>query len=217
VSQGLVDAFTARGVPVIQVYGSTETCPIAVYTRVDGDQRAGSTGLPGLMCEARVVDDAGSEVAPGVAGEVVVRGPNVFFEYFGNAAATADALREGWYHSGDIGTRDADGHFFIHDRKKNMIISGGENIYPAEVERVLVAHPDVAEGAVIGRADQKWQEVPVAYVVRRAGSAIEARALEAHLLTQLARFKVPREYVFVDSLPRNAMGKVQHFRLRETD
>jgi fatty-acyl-CoA synthase len=217
VPQGLVDAFTARNVPVLQVYGSTETCPIAVYTRAGGDQRDGSTGLPGLVCEARVVDDDGNEVTPGVAGEVVVRGPNVFFEYWGNAAATADALRDGWYHSGDIGTRDADGHFFVHDRKKNMIISGGENIYPAEVERVLVAHPDVAEGAVIGRPDPKWQEVPVAYVVRRPNATCDAHALEAHLLTQLARFKVPREYVFVDALPRNAMGKVQHFMLRERE
>ncbi len=217
VPQGLVDAFTARGVPVLQVYGSTETCPVAVYTRLNGDQRVGSTGLPGLVCEAQIVDDSGKECAPGVAGEVVVRGPNVFFEYWGNAAATAEALRENWYHSGDIGTRDADGHFFIHDRKKNMIISGGENIYPAEVERVLVAHPEVAEGAVIGRADPKWQEVPVAYVVRRPNATCDARALEAHLLGQLARFKVPRDYVFVDALPRNAMGKVQHFRLREMD
>jgi fatty-acyl-CoA synthase len=217
VPQNLVDAFTGRGVPVLQVYGSTETSPVSVYTRMNGDQRAGSTGLPGLVCEARVVDNNDNEVAPGVAGEVVVRGPNVFFEYWGNAAATAETLREGWYHSGDIGTRDADGHFFIHERKKNMIISGGENIYPAEVERVLIAHPNVAEAAVIGRPDPKWQEVPVAYVVRRAGCAIDARALEAHLLTQLARFKVPREYVFVDALPRNAMGKVQHFRLREMD
>ena len=217
VPQGLVDAFTARGVPVLQVYGSTETCPVAAYTRVNGDQRAGSTGLPGLACEARVVDDNGDEVAPGVAGEVVVRGRSVFTEYWGNAAATAETLREGWYHSGDIGVRDADGHFFIHDRKKNMIISGGENIYPAEVERVLVAHPEVAEGAVIGRADPKWQEVPVAYVVRRKGATVDACALEAHLLSQLARFKVPRDYVFVDALPRNAMGKVQHFVLRERD
>jgi fatty-acyl-CoA synthase len=217
VPQALVDAFTARGVPVIQVYGSTETCPVAVYTRVNGDRRAGSTGLPGLVCEAHVVDDAGEEVAPGVAGEVVVRGPNVFFEYWGNGAATAETLRDGWYHSGDIGTRDVDGHFFIHDRKKNMIISGGENIYPAEVERVLAAHPDVAESAVIGRADPKWQEVPVAYVVRRPNATCDARILEAYLLGQLARFKVPREYVFVDALPRNAMGKVQHFVLREME
>ncbi|MEN3381890.1 MAG: fatty-acyl-CoA synthase, partial [Hyphomicrobiales bacterium] len=159
VPQHLVEAFTARHVPVLQVYGSTETCPIAVYTRLNGDQRDGSTGLPGLVCEARVVDDTGNEVPSGVAGEVVVRGPNIFFEYWGDAAATAESLRDGWYHSGDIGTRDADGHFFIHDRKKNMIISGGENIYPAEIERVLIAHPDVAEGAVIGRPDPKWQEV----------------------------------------------------------
>jgi fatty-acyl-CoA synthase len=217
VPQNLVDAFRARGVPVLQIYGSTETCPVAVYTRLNGDQRTGSTGLPGLVCEARVVDDNGDEVAPGIAGEVIVRGPNVFFEYWGNAAATAESLRDGWYHSGDIGTRDADGHFFIRDRKKNMIISGGENIYPAEVERVLVTHPDVAEGAVVGRADPRWQEVPVAYVVRRPNAACDARALEAHLLSQLARFKVPREYVFVDALPRNAMGKVQHFVLRERE
>ena len=99
-----------------------------------------------------------------------MRGPNVFFEYWGNAAATSEALRDGWYHTGDIGTRDADGYFYVHDRKKNMIISGGENIYPAEIERVLHEHPAVAEAAVIGRADPKWQEVPVAYVVRAQGS-----------------------------------------------
>jgi fatty-acyl-CoA synthase len=216
VPQHLVDAFTERNVPVLQVYGATETCPIAVYTRLAGDwRRPGSTGLPGLACEAKVVDDAGSEVAAGRDGEVIVRGPSVFVEYWGNRAATAEALREGWYRSGDIGTRDADGHFFIHDRKKNVIISGGENIYPAEVERVLHQHLGIAEAAVIGRPDGKWQEVPVAYIVARAGAVVEPAELERFCLAQLARYKVPREYVLVDSLPRNAMGKVQHFRLRE--
>jgi fatty-acyl-CoA synthase len=216
VPQRLVDAITARGVPVLQVYGATETCPVAVYTRFSGDwRRPGSTGLPGLVCEAKVVDDAGSEVMPGMPGEVLVRGPNVFFEYWGNAQATAEALRDGWYHSGDVGTRDADGHFFIHDRKKNVIISGGENIYPAEVERVLHAHPAVAEAAVIGRPDARWQEVPVAYLVLTAGATATTAEIEAFCLEQLARYKVPREFVFVDSLPRNAMGKVQHFRLKE--
>jgi len=212
----LIEAVEARGVPVLQVYGSTETCPIAVYTRVGGDlSRKLSTGLPGLVCEARIVDDDGRETPPGVPAEVLVRGPNVFFEYWGNAAATAEALRDGWYYSGDIGTRDKDGYFYIYDRKKNMIISGGENIYPAEVERVLNAHPDVAEAAVIGRPDPKWQEVPVAYVVRRAGASCEAAAIIAHVGRELARFKVPREIVFVEALPRNALGKVQHFVLRE--
>ena len=216
VPQPLIDAVTARGVPVLQVYGSTETCPIAVYTRLGGDlSRGGSTGLPGLHCDARIVDEAGREVPCGTAGEVVVRGPSVFFEYWGNEAATREALRNGWYHTGDIGTRDADGYFYVHDRKKNMIISGGENIYPAEIERVLHEHPAVAEAAVIGCPDPKWQEVPVAYVVTRQGMSVDAGALLRHVEAQLARFKIPRDVVFVDDLPRNALGKVQHFRLKE--
>jgi fatty-acyl-CoA synthase len=216
VPQNLIDAFEQRGVPVLQVYGSTETCPIAIYTTLHGDRsRPGSTGLPGLACEAKIVDEAGAEVVPGVAGEIAVRGPNVVFEYWGNELATREALRDGWYLSGDVGTRDADGYFYVHDRKKNMIISGGENIYPAEIERVLLAHPAVAEAAVIGRPDPRWQEVPVAHVVLRPGAAADAEALKAHVATELARFKLPREVIFADALPRNAMGKVQHFRLRQ--
>jgi fatty-acyl-CoA synthase len=212
----LIERIVSRGVPVLQVYGSTETCPIAVYTRLGGDlSRVGSTGLPGLCCEAVVIDEAGLELPPDTPGEIAVRGPNVFFEYWGNAAATREVLHEGWFRTGDIGRRDAEGYFFVHDRKNNMIISGGENIYPAEVERVLLEHPDVADCGVIGRPDAKWDEVPVAYVIPRAGCRADPEALKAHLLTQLARFKVPREFVFVEDLPRTALGKVQHFRLRQ--
>jgi fatty-acyl-CoA synthase len=214
VPQGLVDAVRARGVPVLQVYGATETSPIAVYTRLGGElTRPLSTGLPGLLCEARVVDDAGQEVPTGIAGEVEVRGPNVLTEYWRDDRATAEALHDGWFRTGDIAIRDTGGYFSIHDRKKNMIVSGGENIYPAEIERVLLNHPSVAEAAVIGVADPRWQEVPIAYVVGRA--AISVDELRVHLLDQLARFKVPREIVLVGELPRNALGKVQHFRLRE--
>lgn len=212
----LIDALTARGVPVLQVYGSTETCPIAVYTRLGGDlSRGNSTGLPGLFCHARIVDESGHDVPPDTAGEVIVRAPNVFFEYWGNEAATTEVLRNGWYHTGDIGTRDKDGYFYIHDRKRNMIISGGENIYPAEIERVLHEHPLIAEAAVVGRPDPRWQEIPVAYIVARAGSELTADDVARHVGKQLARFKVPREFHFVDALPRNALGKVQHFLLRE--
>jgi fatty-acyl-CoA synthase len=214
----LIDRFVARGVPVLQVYGSTETCPVAVYTRLGGDlSRVGSTGLPGLCCEAVVIDDAGAELPADTPGEIAVRGPNVFSEYWGHPEATREVLRDGWYRTGDIGRRDADGYFWVHDRKKNLIISGGENIYPAEVERVLMEHPDVVECGVIGRPDPRWDEVPVAYVIRRAGCMLEAEDLKAHVLTQLARFKVPRDIVFVDELPRTALGKVQHFRLRQVD
>jgi fatty-acyl-CoA synthase len=199
---------------VLQVYGATETSPIAIYTRLGGDlSRPLSTGLPGLLCEARLVDDARQEVAASTAGEVEVRGPNVLIEYWRNTNATAEALQEGWFRTGDIGFRDVDGYFTIHDRKKNMIVSGGENIYPAEIERVLLEHASVAEAAVIGIPDPRWQEVPVAYVVARASVSVDE--LRGHLLDQLARFKVPRAIVLVDELPRNALGKVQHFRLRE--
>jgi fatty-acyl-CoA synthase len=145
-----------------------------------------------------------------------VRGPNVFSSTGATLRPRPRRCATAGIIPGDIGTRDADGHFFIHDRKKNMIISGGENIYPAEVERVLVAHPDVAEG----RRDRPRRPEMAGGAGRLCGAAArlrrcDAHALEAHLLTQLARFKVPREYVFVDALPRNAMGKVQHFMLRE--
>jgi fatty-acyl-CoA synthase len=214
----LIDRFTSRGVPVLQVYGSTETCPIAVYTRTESDRsRVGSTGLPGLCCEAKIIDQAGGEVPFGTAGEIAVHGPNVFFEYWGNAEATREALQDGWYRTGDIAVRDQDGYFWIRDRKKNLIISGGENIYPAEVERVLMEHPDVIECAVIGRADPRWDEVPVAYVIRRSGCRLEADELKAHLQAQLARFKMPREIIFVADLPRTALGKVQHFLLKQLD
>ena len=146
-----------------------------------------------------------------------MRGPNVFYEYWGNEEATRQALHEGWYRTGDIGRRDADGYFWVHDRKKNLIISGGENVYPAEVERVLLEHPEVAECGVIGRPDPRWDEVPVAYVIRRMGCLVDAEGLRAHVEIQLARFKVPREIVFVDDLPRTALGKVQHFMLKQLD
>src|SRR6266566_3853170 len=214
----LIECFVARGVPVLQVYGSTETCPIAVYTRLGGDlSRAGSTGLSGLCCEAAVIDDAGVELPPDTPGEIAVRGPNVFSEYWGNEEATREALHGGWYRTGDVGRRDSDGYFWVHDRKKNLIISGGENIYPAEVERVLLEHPDVSECGVNGRPDPRWDEVPVAYVIRRSDGRVGAEDLKAHVQAQLARFKVPGEIVFVDDLPRTALGKVQHFMLKLMD
>jgi fatty-acyl-CoA synthase len=216
VPSAVIAPFEQRGVPVLQVYGSTETCPIAIYTRIGGDRsRPGSTGLPGLCCEAAIIDESGCELPPGSPGEIVVRGPNVFFEYWNNEAATREALQDGWYRTGDIGVRDADGYFYVRDRKKNMIISGGENIYSAEVERVLLEHPAVMDAGVIGRPDPRWDEVPVAYVVRRPHCVVHAEELQTHVFAQLARFKVPRDIVFVDDLPRTALGKVQHFKLKQ--
>ena len=212
VQPGVVAPFVARGVPVLQVYGSTETAPIAIYTPVGSACGASSTGWAGPGVSAMAVDEAGRAAA---TGEIWVRGPQLFGGYWGNAAATAEAFRDGWYRTGDIGTQAADGSWVVHDRKKNMIVSGGENIYPAEIERVLHEMPEVAEAAVVGVADARWQEVPEAHVVLRPGAAVVSEAeVIAHVQGQLARFKAPRRVHFVQALPRNAMGKVLHSELR---
>lgn len=206
--------FVARGVPVLQVFGSTETAPIAIYTRLGGEYAPESTGRPGPGCSAVAVDEAGRRVGPGVAGEVLLRGPQLFGGYWRDPAATAAAFDDGWFRTGDIGTAGTDGAWVVHDRKKNVIISGGENIYPAEIERVLLELPAVAEAAVVGAPDPRWQEVPEAFVVLRPGMRCEAGEVIRHVQGQLARFKAPRRVHFVDGLPRNAMGKVQHALLR---
>jgi fatty-acyl-CoA synthase len=215
VPQALVEPFEQRGAPVLQVYGATETCPIAVYTRLGGPRPQGSTGWPGTFCEAKIVDDAGRDLPDGAAGEICIRGPQTLSGYWRNEAATRDGIVDGWFRTGDIATRDGSGAYRVHDRKKNVVISGGENIYPAEIERVLLEHEAVAECAVVGRPDPRWGEVPVAHVVLRLGAPCTAELLSAHVQSQLARFKAPKDFVFAESLPKSALGKVQHHLLRD--
>ncbi|TCZ66210.1 acid--CoA ligase [Roseicella aquatilis] len=210
----LIEIFHARGIPVQQVYGATETGPIAILqTREAALQAPGCLGLPALHGEARVVDPDGRELPPGGAGEIQLRGPHVARGYWQAPEATAASFREGWFASGDVGRRDAEGRFWFTDRLKHVIISGGENIYPAEVECVLRTAPGVREGAVCGRPDPRWGEVPVAVVV--PGPGFEAAAVLRHFEGRLARFKQPRAVVTVEALPRTALGKVQMAALRE--
>jgi acyl-CoA synthetase (AMP-forming)/AMP-acid ligase II len=195
----LIEAFHAKGVPVQQVYGATETCPIAIaQTREEALAAPGSIGRPAPGVEARL--------APGTC-EIEVRGPNVMRGYWRAPEATAAALKDGWFATGDVGRVDAAGRWWFTDRLKHVIVSGGENIYPAEVERVLRSAPGVAECTVLGRPDPRWGEVPVAVVV--PGSNFEAEAVLRHCEGRLARFKHPRAVVTVTALPRTALGKVQ--------
>jgi fatty-acyl-CoA synthase len=204
----LIEAFHARGVPVIQVYGSTETAPVAVYQRIgEAYDTVGSMGRAGRHTDVRVVNGAGADVGPGVPGEVLVRGGHVAGGYWNDAEATAKTFGDGWFRSGDIAEYDAGGLFWFKDRIKNVIISGGENVYPAEVERVLRELPGIREAQVVGRPDARWGVVPVAAVVADAG--ITREAVLRHFDGRLARFKHPRDVVFLDELPRNAMGKVR--------
>jgi acyl-CoA synthetase (AMP-forming)/AMP-acid ligase II len=168
-----------------------------------------------LGVELRVVDDQLRDVEPGEVGEVVYRGPTVMAGYHSNEAATAEAFAGDWFHSGDLATLDDEGYLWLVDRKKDLIVSGGENVYPAEVERVLREHPAVADVAVVGVPHPRWVETPLAFVVPAAGASVDEEELIAHCRERLAGYKKPSAIVAVEELPRNAGGKVLKRRLRE--
>lgn len=200
----------------VAVFGQTEMSPITcVLDGEDAIRKLGSVGKPIPTIATRIVDDEMNDVAPGEIGEIVYRGPTLMREYWNNPRATADAFAGGWFHSGDLVRRDDEGFVYVVDRKKDMIISGGENIYCAEVENVLFAHPRIREAAVIGRADDKWGEVPVAIVAVEDDAELDLAELEPHLNAHLARYKHPKALVVVDTLPRNAGGKVVKHELRK--
>ena len=208
VPKELITAFHHRGVPVIQVYGSSETAPIAIYQRADkAMETVGSMGRAGLHTEVRVVDETGADLGPGKPGEVLVRGRHVATGYWDNRQATEAAFADGWFHTGDIAEYDDNGDYWFRDRIKNVIISGGENVYPAEIERVLIELNGIRECTVVGRPDSRWGTVPVAVVV--ADDTVTRETIITWFDGKLARFKHPRDAVFVGELPKNAMGKVR--------
>jgi len=161
------------------------------------------------------VDDHGDDVPPNTLGEIVLRGPKVFKGYWKNPQATAEAIKNGWFHTGDLGTMDEEGYLYIVDRKKDIIISGGENIASLEVERVIYELPQVLETAVVGIPHPKWQEIPKAFVALKKGETLTPEEIIAHCSKRLAKFKVPKEIEFIDALPRNPSGKVLKRQLRE--
>lgn len=212
----LIDAYQGRGVPVIQVYGSTETSPIAIHqTIAESWTSRGSVGSSAPLCDAKIVDARGNTMGLEEKGEIVVRGANLFTGYWDDPDGTAEVLKDGWFYTGDIGHRDQSGWYFIDDRIKDVIISGSENIYPAELERILDLSSDLAESAVVGRSDKKWGEVPVVFIVPAEGVSVTHDVILGLFDGKIARFKQPRDVIFVSKLPRNAMGKVLKFKLRE--
>lgn len=213
-------AMAVMGCEFLQLFGMTETSGCTVLRPADHDpvnhpQWLASAGTDAIGFETRVVDDHDAEVGAGVVGEIVTRGPAVMTGYWNNEEATAEALRNGWMHTGDLGYRGDDGYVYITDRKKDMIISGGENVYPREVEDVLYAHPAIVEAAVIGVPDERFGERVHAVVVLRSGQAEDAEALLAFLRERLAGYKVPKSVAFRDELPKNATGKILKRDLRE--
>jgi len=212
----VTEFYQRRGWRFLEGFGMTEASPNTLL--LDAEfvvSHAGSVGRPFMHVDVRIVDAEDHDVAVGEVGELLLRGPNIFAGYWGLPVETAEAMRGGWFHTGDLGRSDEDGFITLVDRKKDMIISGGENVYPIEVEQVLYRHPDVADVAVIGVPDQRWGETVVAVVVTAQGATPDADELIRHTRERIAHFKCPRRVEFVEELPRNATGKVLKRELRQ--
>ncbi|MCB1700239.1 MAG: long-chain-fatty-acid--CoA ligase [Pseudomonadales bacterium] len=210
-----INAYLDLGIEIHQVYGMTETCgPACLIGPDDARRKIGSTGKSFFHTEVRIADTAGNVLPRGEAGEVQVRGAHIMKEYWNRPEATAETIVDGWLHTGDVATMDEEGFVTIQDRMKDMIISGGENVYPAEIENVLLSHPGISDAAVIGQDSAKWGESPLAIIVRTDQTLTEAQVLE-HCSTKLARFKLPKGAVFIEQIPRNPSGKVLKRVLRE--
>ena len=213
----LLEACAARGVPVVQTYGLTEaSSQVTTLSPEDALRRLGSAGKPLFGTELRIVE--GNAIRPpGQPGEILVRGPTVTPGYLNRPDETARALRDGWLHTGDLGYVDAEGYLYVLDRRDDLIVSGGENVYPAEIEATLHAHPAVLEAGVVGAPDERWGRVPQAVVVLRPGAAATAVELIEFCRARLAGYKTPREVKFATRLPRNASGKLLRGALRELE
>jgi long-chain acyl-CoA synthetase len=206
VLRGFEEAF---GVPVLEGYGLSETSPVASFNHPGREHKPGSIGTPIRDVQMRVVDSDGHEVPQGEVGEIVIRGPNVMKGYWGRPEATAEAIRDGWFHTGDLARADEDGYFYIVDRKKDLIIRGGYNVYPREIEEVLYEHPAVAEAAVIGLPHPALGEEIGAAVVLKPGAAVSAGELRNYVKGQVAAYKYPRHVWIADALPKGTTGKIQ--------
>ena len=204
----LLEACMLRDIPVVQTYGLTEACSQAVtLSPADAMRKPGSAGRPLPPVQLCIMHDSWL-ASPGEPGEIFLKGPTITPGYVDRPEATAQAFQDGWFATGDIGYLDGDGYLYVLDRRADLINSGGENVYPAEVESVLLSHPGVEEAGVCGQADAQWGQVPVAFVVLKAGSTVSAGELSGYTVQKLARYKQPRAFYLTEQLPRNSSGKL---------
>jgi fatty-acyl-CoA synthase len=212
----IVERFAERGVRLFTGYGLTEAGPNTFWLPPEKRlEKPGSVGYPLIHIDVKIIDGKGGECGANEVGELIVRGPHVCAGYWGKPEETAHAIIDGWMHTGDLARRDEDGCYYIVGRSKDMYKSGGENVYPAEIESVLYAQPAIAEAAVIAVPDEKWGEVGRALVVLKPGESLKADELIAFCQSRLAKFKIPKSVVFVDSLPKTAAAKVDKKLLAE--
>ncbi|MBN2126126.1 MAG: long-chain fatty acid--CoA ligase [Deltaproteobacteria bacterium] len=210
----MIEKLAENGIHMAQVFGQTETSTLLSLSPKDALRKMGSVGLPVFHCDVRLVDSEDREVADGEVGEIVAKGPTLMMEYWNRPEETAKAIVDGWHHTGDLARKDEEGYFHIVDRKKDMYRSGGENVYPAEVEKILYSHPAVLEAAVVGVPDEKWGETGLAFIVPYKDKDVSEAELTEFLRGKIAKYKFPRYFRFVEELPHTASGKVKKSELR---
>ena len=211
----VIETFQRRGIKIRQAFGLTETSPaVCMLNSEYAILKPGSCGKEFFHVQVKMVDENGMELPQGQTGELIVKGPNVMLGYWKDPEATQKVLKDGWLHTGDLAKRDEDGFIYIVDRKKDLIISGGENVYPAEIEAILLQHGDVADVAVVGMPDEQWGEVPVAYVVLRPAAEERPEALMDFCRSRIGKFKVPKQFRYLKELPRTAAGKLDKKAMR---
>jgi fatty-acyl-CoA synthase len=211
----MLEEYYRKGIIITQIFGQTEASTITFLSPEDAVLKIGSVGLPVFHGEVRIVDKTGREVSPGEIGEIIIKGPTLMSGYWNRPDLTAETIRDGWLYTGDLARRDEEGYIYIVDRGRDMYISGGENVYPAEIEKVLHIHPKIFDVGIVGVPDEKWGEVGKAFIVLKPGETMGSDEVFEFLKGKVAKYKIPKYVEFIEELPMTASGKIQKFILKE--
>ncbi len=211
----MLKEYYRKGITISQIFGQTEASTITFLSPDDAVLKIGSVGLPVFHGEVRIVDKTGRDVSPGEVGEIIIKGPTLMSGYWNRPDLTAETIRDGWLYTGDLARTDEEGYVYIIDREKDMYISGGENVYPAEIEKVLHTHPKIFDAGIVGVPDEKWGEVGKSFIILKPGKTMGSEEVFEFLKGKVAKYKIPRHVEFIEELPKTASGKIQKFVLKE--
>ncbi len=215
VPKAILKEYYRKGITISQIFGQTEASTITFLSPDDAVLKIGSVGLPVFHGEVRIVDKLGKDVSPGEVGEIIIKGPTLMSGYWNRPDLTAETIRDGWLYTGDLARMDEEGYIYIMDRERDMYISGGENVYPAEIEKVLHTHPKIFDVGIVGVPDKKWGEVGKAFIVLKPAETMGSDEVFQFLKGKVAKYKIPKYIVFIEELPKTASGKIQKFVLKE--
>jgi fatty-acyl-CoA synthase len=215
VPKAMLQEYYRKGITISQIFGQTEASTITFLSPDDAILKIGSVGLPVFHGEVRIVDKTGKDASPGEVGEIIIRGPTLMSGYWNRPDLTAETIRDGWLYTGDLARMDEEGYIYIVDREKDIYVSGGENVYPAEIEKVLHTHPKIFDAGIVGVPDEKWGEVGKAFIVLKPGETMGNGEVFEFLKGKVAKYKIPKYAEYIEELPKTASGKIQKFLLQD--